>query len=304
MELGEQVAVEVMAELGDECPFDHTNPGDPPEVKNQLVGDGQTLGGHMAPSKSTITYQPNMSGTPSDVPYPKKLEMQPLPITVDGYKYPLTAAAHHLIPAQESLKKADALLECMVGGKLYPTDIGYDVNGAENGVWLPGNYAVGGNGTKEWTSAPSVLPDNEGKPPKLPPAPLPAMGSSNLTGYRHTFLDTPNRKASYVLQATQFVGGQFHDRHVEYSKLVLSTLEELASLYNRKHVASVANCPKCKKVLEQRAKLGTPFRLAHTLNSVSKKYRGYLVGSRGHKEVFTSRWGLAASLQGVATLPE
>jgi hypothetical protein len=301
MQLGEKIAVEVMQELGDECPFDHTDPDKPPTVNNQLVGNGQTLGKNMAPAQTTITYEKNRTDVPGDSPYPEKLETNSFPILIHGFKYPLTAAAHHLIPAQESLKKADTLLEVMVGGNLYPTDIGYEVNGAENGVWLPGNYAVGGSGTGEWTSAPSVLPDNEGIPPRLPPAPTPAAGSSSLTGNRHEFLD-PNRKGKYVRQATKFVGGQFHDRHVEYSKLVLSTLDKLAELYKKKQMKSLDSCPKCKKIREKRSKLGTPFRLAHTLNSVSKKYRGYLVGSRGHKEVFTSRWGLAAELEGISAL--
>lgn len=299
MELGEQIAVEVVASEGKDCPFDHTNPDQPPTVKNNLDGNGQTLGGNMDPPQTTITYAANRGGAPKSIPYPKDVANDPLPITIDGYRYPLTCAAHHLIPAQESLKRSTALLNCMVGGKLYPTDIGYDVNGVENGVWLPGNYAVGGNGTGEWTSAPSVLPDVEGgPPPKLPPAPAAASGSSNLTGYRH---DLGNRKGQYMLQATVKAGGQFHDRHVDYSKLVLNTLEELARLYNLKQGTAVAECGKCKEILEKRAKLGTPFRLAHTLNGVSEKYRTYLVGCRGHKLVYTSRWGKAAHSGGASS---
>jgi hypothetical protein len=300
MQLGEQIAVDVMNEQGTQCPFDHTDPKKPPEVTNQLVGDGQTLGKHMEPAQTTVTYAPNKRDKPGDIPYPAAVLAKPKPIKIDGFDYPVTCAAHHLIPAQESLKRASALLDCMEA-KLYPTKIGYDVNGVENGIWLPGNYAVGGNGTGEWTSAPSVLPDNEGgPPPKLPPAPAAAAGSSALTGYRHD-LDK-GRKGKYVILATQLARGQFHDRHVDYSKLVLSTLEHLALLYKQKHLESQTKCEECKKIHKKNGQLGTPYKLVHTMNGVSKKYSGYLKNVRGHKLVYTSRWGLAAEKRGMSAL--
>jgi hypothetical protein len=55
-------------------------------------------------------------------------------------------AAHHLIPGGGSLAKSKIMKYLHVDGKK-EGNIGYNVNSAENGVWLPGNYAV-----RPWSS--------------------------------------------------------------------------------------------------------------------------------------------------------
>lgn len=68
----------------------------------------------------------------------------PRKIMVDGTEVEVLAAAHHLIPGNAALKKSDLFKS----SKYLWTDgrsggnIGYNVNSAANGRWLPGNYAV------------------------------------------------------------------------------------------------------------------------------------------------------------------
>jgi len=70
-----------------------------------------------------------------------------------GGDFPFTVAAHHLIPGNASLYDGGVgLVNYMkdggkiksLAGKEYTIkgNIGYDVNGSHNAVWLPGNYAI------------------------------------------------------------------------------------------------------------------------------------------------------------------
>ncbi len=66
--------------------------------------------------------------------------------SVDGKELDITVAAHHLIPGNASLKKSQLFRSeeyLWLDGKK-KGNIGYNVNAAENGVWLPGNYAIDG----------------------------------------------------------------------------------------------------------------------------------------------------------------
>ena len=302
-----------------ECPLDHSITKI--SSKNQFKGDGGTLGDNMKSGTSTILYEPNKSGKTPKVPYPALKGVEDWPIEIDEHYYPVTCAAHHLIPAQAALKKATSLHVWMVykhepeplggsGGSSAKgqvwADVGYDVNGVENGVWLPGNYAVGGGkgGTRDWTSAASAFPDNEGS--STPPTPeKPAhKASRKLTGLRHTFDDDDNRKTQYVLQATQLYGAQFHDSHEDYSRFVTDLLQKLGSLYKDRRVKQRYSCSKCedrfKKIDDEG--MPTPFALAHKLNGVSLRLKGYLVGKRGHATVYTSTWGRSAAADGVTRL--
>lgn len=318
-ELVEGIAIGVFEDKPVECPLDH----DVVKITatNDFKGDGGTLGEKMTGGVSTILYEPNKKGKPPKDPYPSLTGVEDWPIEVEDHDYPVTCAAHHLIPAQAALKKAKTLHQWMVyqgesepvGGKgggpatgLVWADVGYDVNGVENGVWLPGNYAVGGGtgGTGDWTSAASAYPDDEQKSAPKPP-PRPSKKSRKLTGLRHTFEDDDNRKSEYVLQATKLYRAQFHDSHSDYSRIVTDILQKLGSLYEERQTEWRSNCPKCKERFKKIKDEGIPthFALAHRLNSVSTKMKGYLVGRRGDSVVYTSTWGRAAADHGVATLP-
>ena len=61
---------------------------------------------------------------------------------------PYIFAAHHLIPGNASFKKSDLFTsgKYMIQEGNKEGNIGYDINAAANGVWLPGNY-----GQADWS---------------------------------------------------------------------------------------------------------------------------------------------------------
>ena len=107
---------------------------------------------------------------------------------------PVVTAAHHLIPGNAALKKSELYSE----GKYLRTDgmaagnIGYNVNKAENGVWLPGNYAM-----RPWGTAGKAFEAKHGV------------------------------QAQDYADAAMTTAGQFHDAHEEYSDFVLRCLEKV-----------------------------------------------------------------------------
>lgn len=295
-ELVESVLIGVIVDGGDvACPFDHDST-EPQKVRNELVGNGGTLGDNMEAGSSTILYTPLRSKLKA-VPNPDA-KVGDTPIEIGEWLYPVSCAAHHLIPAQASLKKASKLLSFMKksGRNKLWSDIGYDVNGQENGVWLPGNYAVGGQGTGDWVGAPSAMDGDSELASVRRRAARRSSASSKLDGVRHE-VDPNNRKWRYVDQATRLFNAQFHDAHVDYNKFVLKILNKIGErmqVAREKNVGELA-CPKCKKRQEKIKAYGVPppFSLSARLNGVSGRLRGYLKGRRGHKLVYTSRWGKA-----------
>jgi hypothetical protein len=277
------------------CPFDHDS-SKPEEINNKLVGNGGTLGDNMTAGSSTVLYVP-MRKPQSPVPNPD-LDVGDTPIDIGEWLYPVSCAAHHLIPAQASLKKATKLLKFMKKGGRKPnkfwSDIGYDVNGIENGVWLPGNYAVGGNGTGDWVGAPSAFDGDSELASVRKRAARRSSASSKLDGVRHE-IDPKNRKWLYVDQATRLFNAQFHDAHVDYNKFVLRVLNKIGEKMQDARKKSIDNlaCPKCKKRQDKIAEYGVPppYSLNERLNGVSGRLRNYLKGCRGHSVVYTSRWG-------------
>src|SRR5262245_7009430 len=94
-----------------ECPFDH-DPGDPPKVDNILIGDGQELGGKMRDRCGTHLYDKVREDVTVSIRDPRDpptgLRMITISIRhgqgVRKATYPITCAAHHCVPAQESVK--------------------------------------------------------------------------------------------------------------------------------------------------------------------------------------------------------
>ena len=282
-ELAEPIAIGIFSEVALECPLNHDDLT-PIQSENEFVGNGGTLGDNMKSGQSTITYTPNKRGKPDAIPYPKLNIDKEWPIQIDDHDYPVTCAAHHLIPAQASLKKAISLHDWMVfkdnpqpvggsggdpaKGKVW-ADVGYDVNGVENGVWLPGNYAVGGNGTGDWTSAPSAYPDPDNEEASVPPPPpIPKKTSRALAGLRHTFNDN-NRKAQYVLAATWLYNAQFHDSHGDYSIFVTEILVKLGTLYDEHKPNWQSDCPKCNERFKKIQNMGIPTHFSLARNPIT-----------------------------------
>jgi hypothetical protein len=263
---------------------------------------------------------------PKDVPaHPFHRSRQPaleLDLARDGVKgddlvsYKVSCAAHHLIPAQESLKQS--LLEEFLlrkgtsgpGGNAGKCrhDVGYDVNGSQNGVYLPGAYAVTGRkaGSKRWVALADssewpppaddedVAEDYEVEPDK----------SMLLTG--GVICDEElSRKWLYVRAATRLArtysargyGGQFHDRHALYSSNVTKALDKLHQLLNtRRPLPQIkSSCEKCEDHKREPDTdpdaVPTPFAVVTRLNVMSSKLERAVKGATYHSGLCTSAWG-------------
>lgn len=307
-EIIEQVAFGTVSSEDWSCPFDHDSPPKRDDsIDNDLIGIGTILGENMETGKSTLQY-PGASKT-DKVPYPDKGEY---PIEIGDWCYAAVCAAHHLIPAQASLREASVLLDYMVSkhvaqdlkkkgahkGKLW-SDIGYNVNGTQNGAWLPGSYGVSGS-DGFWTSSPSALDDDdeavEAERRRSARSAKRNPSSVTLHGARHDIDDPKNKKAQYVLKATELFSAQFHDSHKPYSDKVLKALIKIGEAYARaeKKFIIETGCKECEKRMKKSKDEGLPppFGLGQRLNGVSRRLKGYLQGCQGHPQIFTSRWGL------------
>jgi endogenous inhibitor of DNA gyrase (YacG/DUF329 family) len=148
--------------------------------------------------------------------------------------------AHHCIPGGASLAKATDLHKFMRKGEHYRSDIGYNVNDKENGVWLPGNYAVRSDAAE--------------------------------FNYKTWSAQTTMFQNQYVLYAVQRSGGrQFHDAHRKYNRLAKKSLLALAG---KMKLPTDEACPVCEKKKEQKDR--SPFGLVGRLHKISREYRAML----------------------------
>ena len=131
--------------------------------------------------------------------------------TIPTGNYPYTVAAHHLIPGNASLYSEENLLQnymikdktVKAGGKKWQIKyhIGYNVNGAHNGVWLPGNYAI--------------------------------RSKASPTGVTWGKMQEEDWQLNYVAACSKVTKGQFHDTHEDYSDSVRELLNKIAVSLNQ-----------------------------------------------------------------------
>jgi len=319
-QLGEPVDVGMVDSQEVDCPFDHANP-EPPKVENQLIGEGGKLATKMKSGVGTHKYPPLIQAQPSVLnprDRPKNTHRlagkaravvieakDPVSGIAHTHAYPVTCAAHHLIPAQESLKVSRILAfmvkkgeSAKLKGATYSAgavwaNVGYEVNGSQNGVYLPGSYAVGGGkgGLGLWTLN-DDHPDSEDEDVSEPPDPA----SPELRGELNK-IDETNRKWLYVRQAMKLAPGHFHDRHEDYSRFVAEVLNKIFSDYRQQYRKSFSerSCGKCKDKQEKLKELGipTPFGLVDRLNQLSNELRTRLNGTIWCPNIYTSKWGAA-----------
>jgi hypothetical protein len=311
-QLGEMVAIGVVSAADIDCPFhedehDCSKPG-----KNELEGDATALGKSVVSGASTVVRTddpdirhkaPEVEADP-DHATEESREVSILADTADKDKkenciYPVAFSAHHLIPAAESLKRAPGLHKFMQKSKgKICCDLGYDVNGNENGVWLPGLHAVNSKGLNLWGSAPTSLPDKEEVGRRVVKRAgykySPLRGPRPGTGGALAFGPT-NMKWMYVQKAMTFLGPrQFHDRHANYSRLVKEQLmavgKRLETFYGLRKDPEIAGCPKCRS-RKKKEKAPPPVQLLGLLNKTSKTFlRGKVKGRTQDDEYYTSSW--------------
>lgn len=285
MEIGEVIAVAIAGtDEGWECPFSHEpEPGD---HENVFVGTGTKLGKNMEAGKSTSNNKEYGGGDKVKADsnpgtrrgHTLNKAENPRPLTLMGSegtesRYPLTCAAHHLIPAQASLAKSELLPWLIKKGETgtiksgkstqkvpgeVDNHVGYDVNGAENGVWLPGPYAM-----KRIWAAFAGGDDEEEEEPDTPEATEPEgpVGAS------------PETQFDYAVAAMILADGQFHDSHPEYSKKVKDMLDKIAARLDA--IAIPESCEKCAERIAEGG-VPAPYTLITRLNGVSSRLRSFL----------------------------
>lgn len=169
--------------------------------------------------------------------------------TIAEGDYPYTVAAHHLIPGNASLYNDDnKLKDYMIKGKSVSANgkswkikyhIGYNVNGAHNGVWLPGNYAI--------------------------------RPGSSPTGVTWGAMGHEDWQLHYVAACAKVAEGQFHDAHTNYNDSVLMLLNKIAV----KLEAHQCGCKEC----ENKKDVHPPYQIKPRLYSLSSYFRSNLKAS-------------------------
>jgi hypothetical protein len=325
MQIAQPVTTPSLLDLKDDCPFDHDLP-EPPNVQNKLVGKGGQLATNMNNGSSTNLYGPFIPSKDAQVkwgklpqkdvdhPFGKERADKGRCVTVtfdDGRSkvFPVSCSAHHLVPSQESLKDHD-LLQYMckrstsgennhkyASGKVW-SDVGYDTNGSENGVYLPGSYAVGGGrgGLAVWYVQDDDDDDEHSEGYiDANKAPAADYAGFELKGKRGD-INLANPCWQYVAQAIRKGPGQFHDRHVDYSEdIVQSALTNIWKSYRANDVLVLPeSCPKCKKREEKIKEFGlpAPYSVVTRLQNLASKLRTYLTAGPGswRSNVYTSEW--------------
>jgi hypothetical protein len=224
-----------------------------------------------------------------------KTRLQPLFRDSDPREYGLQYAPHHLVPGNESLKGnplvaflgdddvithfADGVASVIIKGK----SVGYDVNRAQNGVWLPSPYAIS-MGSNLWGNEAGLV------------ALEAAEGAAEV--------DLVLRfRAAYVAESIRASGGrQFHMRHVDYSKLVSKVLEKIAEKLCRMVEGA---CPLDKgKTADD--KIEPPMGLPGRLDALSAQMKTLLVGGIWRSPAFTDDMTAtyAATLDQAAATPD
>jgi hypothetical protein len=289
MELAETIAASLAQELAAKCPFEEDAPDAPEKqaescgdddkdsVQAQQANDGGVLGANLLEGKAGVA--DGGPFPPTDFLYRQpandtnrgrktRLRMKAYKLAQEG-DFPLTVAAHHLIPGNAALKRVAKLSSFMEkGGTVEATNkkkytikshIGYDVNGSHNGVWLPGNYAIK-------TELPEREMNGTIRPAREGTTPIAGVSWSALKS------DYDAWQFAYVAGACKAGGGQFHDTHENpYSasvRAVLGKIEAALSLH-------LEICEDCKN---KKPEIPPPFRIKRRLYSLSSKLRQYVTG--------------------------
>jgi hypothetical protein len=166
---------------------------------------------------------------------------------------------HHLIPGEASLA-GHAILEAIAKDKgTITADIGYNVNGQSNGIWLP-----------------TILEDfYAGKP--TPP-------SAGISWGRLT-KEYPTHQFTMAEAAMFEASRQFHDAHPDYSEEVKLRLDKFLDNLKRSKVICPDTGPKPKPFVPP------PYGLVARLDTLSLSLAGKLMGSplRWKRPYYTSR---------------
>lgn len=266
-------AVAAFAENTDECPMaPHTKhkslTGKVAEVKNvkelrESMGNGRSTRQWKQDEQDSNKFTKTDHLDANKKPEPR---FDSNPILIAGETYPLSIAAHHLIPGKASLPKSDLKKYIWKKGGQIDGDIAYDVDGAENGKWLPTHQIMSYKMGK--SQAICIIDDTK-------PDETKGMSWKNLSArskekegneasYTASFLPR------YTRQAMDLMNAQFHDSHSEYSKYVTKKLNNMSARIKVKS----GFCDECKK----NAVKSPPYLLVYRLNNLSSELDRLLSG--------------------------
>lgn len=263
-QLGEAVAIGEVDVDDWECPFSHDKPG---VVENDLDTSSSKLGTRMKNGTSTLLWEESSGvikpakvsvsaqAATDVIPEPHEVFMA-LDHLGNSIFTPFSVAAHHLIPGEASLPES-SLIDYIEGGKTISSDIGYGVNGRENGIWLPTHHALSQN-----------MPVLPFATEKHSYADLTPQGNDMVASFTSTYTQAVMAHANC----------QFHDDHTsatEYSNFVVKVLNKIHAALT---TISTVGCDKCKRARDGGGKLPPPHRLVNRLNAVSSRLAGFLRG--------------------------
>src|SRR5580765_4510957 len=271
----EQIAMETFGDTEVECPFkddgkdvneeeENITNDDRDAVVAPQSNDGGILGGNLEAGRHSAE-----AGTFNDLPQPAPANKDVdawrhrpvvlVPFTSEltdeygpgGHIQPYNSSAHHLIPGNAALAHSDLFKMYMKKGgsaqvKVKGTwkkwkfkfNIGYNVNGSHNGVWLPNNFAIQQKGT------PTGL---------------------KWSAYTAKKVGSEERQwiVAYIATATKWKGRQFHDSHTTYNTNVKELMQKLC----RGLLAHQAVCTECEKKVNK--EIPPPYRVKLRLYAIS-----------------------------------
>jgi hypothetical protein len=249
-QINESAMMKLITEHTKKCPL-CTEPETPPKRKTNVDANweddpGEAIGNDAGSLESAMAGE----GAPRPTTWILNGQIGPSKLK----QHVVTPNPHHLVPGNESLKVSN-LLEWLFEGDKINADVGYDVNNAKNGVWLPSNNSMR-----------STSPQRQG---------------ANW--------DNPALKKAYVIAAMDKAHGHFHDRHgTPYSDFVTKILNKIADRLNGiKHLD--VNCPyQTERAGDGRFK--PPLYLYTRLNGVSTRLKTYLsTAAKRQAYVYTSK---------------
>jgi hypothetical protein len=260
MEIGELVAVAVEAPHTSEgCPF--CRPTEEVSVKNELAAaydedtdaDNNT-DNHSGTLALNLTASPHLHRGPlPEIPAGEKAPVHDMNVATtkerdwhqriyDAGCVPVIFGAHHLIPGNAALKNSTIYTDKCLGSVDDGADtsnVGYNINSRQNGIWLPGSYAIRSKkGTEQ------------------------ATWSATSDEFQE----------AYAFSAMADSGRQFHDTHEAYSDVVRKALDDLRDLLEE---MENEGCPECGKGADTDE---PPYHLVSRLNAVSNHLSSLLRG--------------------------